>query len=150
MNDSIIGVFASFSSNHLEDESGLVLQKEREEQFKQFLWGVDRNGGLSKILKTLHSQDYGQDVLTILLQFNVNPVEGWPQPKDIENYRPKEKAIGVWISIGDEYFQKSSEGRNRYVKEAILDRLVGLKKRFAARKLDTDMNRLIKDVDGLI
>ncbi len=146
----MLGVFARFSSNRLEDATAKALRSERDEQFKEYLWGADRKGGLSQILKPLHSRLYGEDVQTILLQFNVNPVKGWPQPKEIENYRPTEKSIAVWISIGDEFFHSNDESRRRYVKNAILDRLHTLKKRFAARKFDTDMDKLIKDVEALL
>ena len=67
--------------------------------------------------------------------------------KDVDNYRPSEKSIGAWITIDDEYFSLPDDAaKERFVRDRILDRLETISKRFKARKLDADIDRLIDDV----
>lgn len=150
MSKNILGVYARLNDNPDEDKHKKTLRVLHNTQFRDYLWGKDGHGGLSKALKQL-TDDYGQDVELILLQFNVNPVLEWSQPtRQIENFRPKEKSVGVWITIDNDYFDKDEKDRNQYVKDVILSRLQDLKKRFKARKFDIDMDKLISDVDRLL
>lgn len=106
--DNILGVFASFENKAFAAVEETAQFELRKKQFKEYLWGKDANGGLSKKLKELRAKGYGKDVSTILLQFSVCSVmKGSIPVKDIENYRPKEKSIGVWIAVNNEnFFQK--------------------------------------------
>ena len=152
MSEGILGVYAQFYTNPAESE-GEAKQRERDkEQLNEFLWGSNGTEGLAKTLKTLKAEDYGRDLRKLLIQFNVDPVPGWPQPgKELENYRPTEKAVGVWIIVDQSsFFQLSEDERLQEIGLLIIDRLEGLKKRFSTRKLDIDMDRLVKDVRGLL
>ncbi|QQS22280.1 hypothetical protein IPM09_01920 [Candidatus Saccharibacteria bacterium] len=115
--------------------------------FHHYLWGPDGHSGLSARFKNHLSGDYGKDISLVLLRFNVNPLPNWPAMKDVDNYRPSEKSIGAWITIDDEYFSLPDDAaKERFVRDRILDRLETISKRFKARKLDADIDRLIDDV----
>lgn len=152
MTDNLIGVYASFSINPRENDEEKMVRERKENEFKEYLWGKDREGGLSKHLKEIGSTQYGKDLKKILLQFSVNPVPEWPQPtKEVENYRPNERSIGVWITIDDDnFFSKDEKHRQEYIKREVLDRLLEIKKRFATRKLDSDIDKLIADIGKLL
>lgn len=152
MSENILGVYARFYTNPSESKAAADLREYNKEQFNEFLWGLNGVGGLSERLNKLKANDYGADLKKILIQFNVDPVPGWPQPgKELENYRPTEKAVGVWIIVDRSNFFQLSEGeRLQEIGLLIIDRLEGLKKRFSTGKLDIDMDRLVKDVRGLL
>lgn len=152
MNHNVLGVYVRFSSAPNASIDERKREQKHKKEFEEYLWGENRDGGLSSLLAQLKSEDYGTDVKLILLQFMVDPVKSWPLPtKDVENYRPKEQAIGVWIMIDENsYFKKSTLDRQKYVKEEIVKRLQVVGSRFAARKLDADIEQLITDVDKLL
>jgi|APMI01.1.fsa_nt_gi hypothetical protein len=142
----VVGVYMRSGLPQRKD-SGLMTAQRRNENVHYFLWGPDGQGGLSQRLKDGLNKSYGKDISIILLQFNVNPQPGWPVMKDVDNYRPSEKSIGAWITIDDEYFSLPDDAaKERFVRDRILDRLETISKRFKARKLDADIDRLIDDV----
>ena len=71
--------------------------------------------------------------------------------KEIENYRKKEKSIGVSIVVTDEnFFNKSEEGRYNFLKDSILQKLGLLNESVKKKKLDTNMELLIDDVKKVL
>lgn len=148
----ILGVYAGFYTNPQESAAEAARREANKEYFKNYLWGADGSGGLSKALKVLRSRDYGKDVNLILLQFNVSPIPGWPRPAEgLERYRPKGKSFGSWIAITEEnFFARDESARQSYIQEAILDTLNQVKRRIAPRKLDTDIDKLIADTSKLL
>lgn len=61
--------------------------------------------GLDRYLKNIQYSDYGQDLKRILFQFYVLPCDyERVHIRDIENYRKREKAIGISIIIESDFF----------------------------------------------
>lgn len=67
------------------------------DMFRSYIWG---EAGLDRYLKNIQYSDYGQDLKRILFQFYVLPCDyERVHIRDIENYRKREKAIGISIII---------------------------------------------------
>lgn len=88
------------------------------DMFCSYIWG---EAGLDRFLKKIQYSDYGQDLKRILFQFYVLPCDYERMHiKDIENYRKREKAIGISIIIESDFFQYSDAEINfRNQKQAI-------------------------------
>lgn len=147
-----LGVYATFQRYAYLSEKDSLHHKAISNMFKLYLWGENGKGGLSTKLKSLQGNNYGSDVELILFQFVVGATIIQPESyKDIENFRPKEKSIAVWIAIDDScYFDLSDGKRRQYIRESILNRMESLKIRFKARKFDVDMDRLIRDLSEIL
>src|ERR1700682_5086062 len=117
--------------------------------FRDYIWGKN---GICDNLKKLNHRDYGKDVVLILFQFYVNPIPYEQQNlKEIENYRKKEKAIGVSIIVNDEnFFSKSEEDRYNFLKQSIFHKLDILTELFKKKKLDTKMDILKTDLQKIL
>jgi hypothetical protein len=151
MNDNkdILGCFVSGGSAYFEDSQEVKnIAKEKGALFTKYIWGEK---GISDNLKKLKHIDYGQDTMLILFQFYVNPIPYELQYlKEIENYRKKEKSIGVPIIITDEnFFNKSEERRYDFLKQAILQKLDLLAELVKKKKLDTNMELLKSDLKNI-
>jgi hypothetical protein len=86
-----------------------------------------------------------------LSQFYVLPLlEQLAYLKDIERYRPKERAIGIPIIIhNDNFFNKSDFERRKFLKDIILEKLDPLAVVVKRNKLDTNVALLKSDVEKL-
>lgn len=113
--------------------------------FTPYIWG---DTGISNTLKKLKHEDYGKDLVLALFQFNVKPSQIELQKlKEIEPYRKNEKSIGIPIIVNDEnFFSKSEEGRYRFLKQSILQKLDLLAEVVKKKKLDTNMDLLKADL----
>ena len=132
---NIIGFYASF--NHGETE---------EENVQKYLWG---DNGLKNRLISLKSTDYGSDFNLILFEFYVNPIPYERKNlREIENYRRKEKSIGIPVIIDNEnFFYKSEKERWLFLKGELLRKLKLLDSKIKRNKLDLDLKRLTNNVE---
>ena len=117
--------------------------------FCSYIWNEK---GISNSLEELNNETYGKDLVIILFQFYLNPIPYELQNlKDIENYRKKEKAIGIPIIVNNEnFFSKSGEGRYNFLKQSILQKLDILAEVVKKKKLDTNIELLKSDLKNLL
>ena len=144
--ENILGCFVFSAANYADENSAIEeLRKEKSRLFNTYIWG---EFGIRDPLKTLKRRDYGEDLKLALLQFYVLPLlEQLAYLKLIERYRPKERAIGIPIIIHDEnFFNRSDFERQRFLKDAILEKLDLLARVVKRNKLDTDIELLKADV----
>jgi hypothetical protein len=109
--DKFLGCFVSGPAVHYEDDQKIKdLAFEQGKLSRSYLWGEK---GIGDSLKKLKNETYGRDLMIILFQFYVKPLPIELQNlKEIEDYRKKEKAIGIPIIVTNEnFFNKSEEGR---------------------------------------
>lgn len=135
------------NSTDTEDKKQLALAQGQ--QFRLYLWGEN---GICPVLKKLEHKAYGKDLGLILLQFYVNPMPFSLQHiKEIERYRPKEKSIGLPIIVNQEnFFSQTEEARRIFLRNAILQKLALLAQVITKKKLDTNIDLLIADVQKLL
>ena len=148
-NHSILGCFASASS--YPEDAGTAIEKEADQKFELFrsyIWG---EYGICDRLKSLRRSDYGKDLQLALFQFYVLPLlEQLVYLKEIERYRPKERAIGIPIIIHNEnFFNRTDYERRKFLKQAILEKLDLLANVIKRNKLDTNIELLRSDVEKL-
>lgn len=144
--ENILGCFISWAANYAdEDPATIELREKKSKLFSTYIWN---EVGVAESLKTLKRSDYGQDLKLALFQFYVLPLlEQLAYLKEIERYRPKERAIGIPIIIHDEnFFNRSDFERRRFLKDAILEKLELLARVVKRNKLDTDIEMLKEDV----
>lgn len=129
--------------------ANLGIDRNNDELVKDYLWG---DNGLDKKLKSLKWKEYGQDFELILFQFYVKPTrEQRDVLRNIENYRKKEKSIGIPVIIDeDNFFKRDNVDRQTFIKKTILDRLELLREKVKRNKLDLDISRLKGDVKKLL
>lgn len=145
-NENILGCFISWAANYGDDKPTIKERREEKSKlFQSYIWG---EFGIGDALKTLKRDDYGEDLKLALLQFYILPLlEELAHLKEIERYRPKERAIGIPIIIHDEnFFNRSDLERRRFLKNAILEKLDLLAVVVKRNKLDTDIQLLKADV----
>lgn len=125
------------------------LANEKGKLFRAYLWGEK---GISEALKKLKNENYGKDLMIILFQFYLNPLSFELQNlSKIENYRKREKAIGIPIIVTDEnFFNKSEEDRYIFLKESILEKLELLDEIVKMKKLDTNIELLKRDLRNIL
>ncbi|MXV50368.1 hypothetical protein GS399_05235 [Pedobacter sp. HMF7647] len=148
--EKFLGCFASGPAVLYEaDQATKDMATEKGKLFRSYLWG---KMGISDRLKKLKSDTYGKDLMIILFQFYINPLPLELQNlTEIEPYRKKEKAIGVPIIVTDEnFFNKSEEGRHRFLKQSILQKLGLLAELVKRKKLDTKIEELRNDVEKIL
>ena len=146
MDENIISYFfrIGFDANFEEGEAMNLAQ-----EFRKYLIN---DSFLDKLEKLKHV-DYGNDIKLILIEFYVKPtlIELKYLKNEIGNYRKNEKSIGVPIIINDEnFFVKSEEDRLIFLKESTFQKLNLLKEVIKRRKLDTNIDLLIMDIEKLI
>ncbi|MGG5487116.1 hypothetical protein [Gaetbulibacter sp. PBL-D1] len=134
IDENIIGFFASFNAG--ETDQKIV---------KDYLWS---DSGLKNKLAHLKWKNYGQGLQIILFQVYVKPIPYERRNlREIENYRPKEKSIGIPIILDNENFFKLSEtDRQQFFAESIVKKLGLVELKVKRNKLDFDILRLITDV----
>ncbi|WP_461639615.1 hypothetical protein [Labilibaculum euxinus] len=133
-------ILGCFASTNMGDEQGAL--------FRTYIWGEK---GIGETLKKLSYENYGKDMKRILFQFYVNPIPYELQNlKEIENYRKKEKSIGIPIIVNEEnFFSKSEPERVDFIKISILQKLDLLSEVVKKKKLDTNIESLKTDFQGL-
>jgi len=149
-NTNLIGCYISITQASPEAEQQTKdIVAEQGRLFKTYIFGEN---GLSKTLKTLKHIDYGMDLILVLFQFYVNPIPMVEQSlKDIENYRKKERSIGIPIIINDEnFFSKSEEERNVFLKHTILQKMEILAEVIKKKKINTKIELLKSDLQKLL
>ena len=131
------------------DQQTKELAAEKGRLFRNYIWGEK---GICDTLKKLNQDDYGKDLKLALFQFYVNPIPIMEQAlKEIESYRKNEKSIGMSIVVNDKnFFSKSEEGRNSFLKQSILQKLDLLTVVVKKKKLDTKMELLRVDLQKLL
>lgn len=134
IDEHIIGFFASFNAGETDKE--LV---------KDYLWS---DSGLKNKLAYLKWKNYGQGLQIILFQVYVKPIPYLKKKlREIENYRPKEKSIGIPIILDNENFFKLSEtDQQQFFVESIVEKLGLVELKVKENKLDFDIVQLIADV----
>ncbi|MDN5205231.1 hypothetical protein QQ008_27860 [Fulvivirgaceae bacterium BMA10] len=148
--ENLLGCFVSYPSLMYD---ATEIQKENAKKqgdvFHSYIWGKK---GICDHLKKLKHEDYGKDLVMILFQFYVNPIPyELENIKDIENYRKREKSIGIPIIVNDKnFFSQSQEGRHRFIKESILQKMDLLNEVVRSRKLDTKVDALKSDLQKLL
>ncbi|WP_299442854.1 hypothetical protein [uncultured Aquimarina sp.] len=138
INDNIIGFFASFNFGET-----------NEELIKSYLWS---DIGLKNKLAHLKWKNYGNDLKIILFQVYVKPIPYERKNlREIENYRRKEKSIGIPIILENENFFKLTETeRQQFFSETIVEKLELVELKVKRNKLDFDTSRLITDVKEIL
>ena len=134
-------VFGCFVSSTIGDPMG--------PEFRSYIYGEN---GLKETLSPLKYSDYGDDLKLILFQFYVNPIPYLVENlKEIENYRKKEKAIGIPIIINNENFFSKTEGeRYDFLRENLLLKLETLSLVINQKKLDTNIESLKSDLKKIL
>jgi hypothetical protein len=149
-NPNILGCFVSgpslLSDASAEDKE---IASQTGELFRSYIWGKK---GICDTLKKLKHSDYGDDIFLILLQFYINPIPYLRKNlKEIENYRKKEKAIGIPIIVTDEnFFNLSEEDRYNFLKHTVFQKLELVSEVVKKKKLDTNINLLIADLSKIL
>lgn len=114
------------------------------DMFRSYIWG---EAGLDRFLKKIQYSDYGQDLKRILFQFYVLPCDyERVHIRDIENYRKREKAIGISIIIESDFFQYSDAQRKYILVSSIISKIEELKEIIEKNRLDTNFERLVLDL----
>jgi hypothetical protein len=147
--DAILGCFVSGPATYHDDDSETQELLERKgETFRSYIWGPL---GIRDPLNTLKRRDYGKDLDFALFKFYLLPlIEELAVLKEIERYRPKERAIGIPIIIHDDnFFNRSDFERRKFLKDVILEKLDLLAVVIKRNKLDTDIALLRSDVERL-
>jgi len=149
LNPNIIGCFVSGPATIYGDDEEITLAaSQKGEEFSKYIWG---EAGICNNLKKLMHENYGRDLRLILFQFYLNPIQyELEHLKEIESYRKKEKAIGIPIIINNEnFFNKSERDRYRFLRESILGKIKLLSETIKAKKLDTNTELLMADLEKL-
>jgi hypothetical protein len=148
--DHILGCFVSGPARYHDDAQNTreVLDK-KGEIFRSYVWG---EFGITDLLKTLERSKYGNDLKLILFQFYLLPLlEELAHLKEIERYRPKERAVGIPIIIHDEnFFNRSDYDRRSFLRNSILEKLDLLAIVVKRNKLDTNIELLKSDVGRVL
>ena len=114
------------------------------DMFRSYIWG---EAGLDRFLKKIQYSDYGQDLKRILFQFYVLPCDyERVHIRDIENYRKREKAIGISIIIESDFFQYSDAQRKYILVSSIISKIEELKEIIEKNRLDTNFEQLVLDL----
>ncbi|MCH8622567.1 hypothetical protein [Undibacterium sp. TS12] len=141
-----LGCFVSGPSVNWDDDQRTKEQaKEKGGVFRTYIWG---DAGISKILKKLRSSDYGSGLNIILFQFYLNPLPyELNNLKEIENYRKKEKSIGIPIIANSEnFFDREENERYQFLRSAILGKISLLENVVKRNKLDFNVEKLRADL----
>ncbi|GAA4105685.1 hypothetical protein [Mucilaginibacter panaciglaebae] len=143
--ENIFGCFVSITEADPNASQEIrALASEQGDLFRTYIWG---DKGISDTLKKLKHVKYGKDLRLALFQFYVNPIPIQEQNlKVIEDYRKREKSIGIPIIINDEnFFCKSEEMRYSFLEQSILQKLDLLAEVVKKKKLDTNIEQLKMD-----
>lgn len=133
--NNIIGFYANFG-----------FEEPNKEYIKDIIWG---EYGLKNKFSTLKSRDYGSDIILILFEFYINPIEYLRvNIKEIGNYRKKEKSIGIPIILDDEnFFSLDDIEQSEFIKDIIITKLNLVKEKVKRNKLNFNIKDLIKSIE---
>ena len=133
--NSIIGFYASFITGDSDADA-----------FRAYLWA---DNGLKARLGSLQWMSYGKDLRLLLFQFYVRPIPfERGHLREIENYRPKEKSIGIPVVIDDDNFFRLPESqRLEFFTHIILKKLDLVSQKVKRNGLDCDIAKLKVDVE---
>ena len=141
---NILAFFLSYPSLPIdapEDVSEEAIKKG--DEFRFYIWGEK---GIDVFLKSLSYVDYGKDLKRILFQFYIMPCDYERKHiKEIEQYRKKEKAIGIPIIVERSFFQFSETERRKFLVSSMLSKFNLLRNVVKNKKLDTNMTKLVHD-----
>ena len=141
---NILAFFLSYPSLPIdapEDVSDETIKKG--DEFRSYIWGEK---GIDVFLKSLSYVDYGKDLKRILFQFYIMPCDYERICiKEIEQYRKKEKAIGIPIIVERSFFQFSETERRKFFVSSMLSKFKILGIVVKNKKLDTNMTKLVHD-----
>lgn len=149
-NKNIFGCFVSYQAlSYKSKETEKLKSKEQGDLFRSYIWGEK---GISTDLKRINNEDYGKDLMMILFQFYINPIEQeLMKLKEIESYRKKEKAIGIPIIVNDEnFFNQNEKNRILFLKESIINKILLVEKVVKKRQLDTNIEKLKLDLYNML
>lgn len=141
---NILAFFLSYPSLPIDasDEASEEAIK-RGDEFRTYIWG---EMGIDVLLKSLSYIDYGKDLKRILFQFYIMPCDYERiHIKEIEQYRKKEKAIGIPIIVEHSFFQFSETERREFLVSSMLSKFNILGNVVKNKKLDTNMTKLVHD-----
>lgn len=141
---NILAFFLSYPSLPIDasDEASEDAIK-RGDEFRTYIWGEK---GIDVLLKSLSYVDYGKDLKRILFQFYIMPCDYERiYIKEIEQYRKKEKAIGIPIIVEHSFFQFSETERREFLVSSMLSKFNILGNVVKNKKLDTNMTKLVHD-----
>lgn len=146
---NILGCYVSVTSGNFNDSHEKKdLSNEQGRLFREYIWGEK---GICDTLKKLEHINYGKDLELILFQFYVNPLPvELENMKEIENYRKKEKAIGIPVIINKDFFSKDEIGRINFINKLIFEKLDVLENVIAKKRLDTNIQKLKEDLKKLL
>lgn len=146
---NIFGCFVSNTADARWSESERNAAFEVGRNFRSYLWAP---GGFVDTIKKLEHSNYGEDLVMVLFQFYIKPIpELQENLKAIEAYRKKEKAIGIPIILTDEnFFTKSVDERNSFLKQAVLEKMDLLKEKVKNNNLDTKIDLLKADLEKIL
>lgn len=136
--ESILGCFVSSVNGDINGDL-----------FRKYIWG---NNGICNKINQLSHDNYGNDILIILLQFYVNPIPYLQDHlKEVDTYRKNEKSIAVNIVINNEnFFVKSEMERYNFLNQIIIEKLEAIEKVVKKKKLDTNIQTLISDFKNIV
>jgi len=148
-NNSIFGSFIAgptlkFNCTESEKENA----RNKNNLFTIYIWGEK---GIQNICDKISYQNYGKHLQLILFQYYLLPSENLLKLlKENENYRKKEKSIGIPVIVTDDnFFNKSEEERYVFLKDTILQKIDILAQVVAKKKLDTKIEILKSDLQKL-
>jgi predicted DNA binding CopG/RHH family protein len=148
--NNIFGCFISHQPVNFDDEQKIKeISIEQGKLFNFYIWG---DNGISNILKLLKRNNYGSDFNLILFQFKIKPFQSQMQLiKEVENYRRKDKSIGINIIINDSnFFDKSESDRKIFLKKSIIQGFNKIDKVIRRNKLDTNFEKLSLDLENIL
>lgn len=136
-------VSATLPLNRTENDEKLA------KRFREFVLG---ESGISKKICVLPFSKYGAEVEFVLLKFYLNPIQiELDNILDVGRYRKREKSFDISI-----VFNASDNSDEDYLewdgfaKKMIILRLHQLKQVISKKKLDTQMDAVIRDVGEVL
>lgn len=141
---NILAFFVSYPSLPIDaPEKNSEEAIKRGDEFRTYIWGEK---GIDVLLKSLSYVDYGKDLKRILFQFYIMPCDyELMHIKEIEQYRKKEKAIGLPIVVERSFFLLSETDRREFIVSSMLSKFNILRNVVKKQKLDTNMIKLVHD-----
>ncbi len=143
-NTNILAFFISYPSLPID-----AAEKTSEEaikngdEFRSYIWG---GKGIDVLLKSLSYADYGRDLKRILFQFYIMPCDYERiHIKEIEQYRKKEKSIGIPVVVERSFFQFSETERKEFLVSSMLSKFDLLRNIVEKKNLDTNIEKLVYD-----
>ncbi|WP_033962354.1 hypothetical protein [Psychroserpens jangbogonensis] len=146
MSSNIIGCFISGPAlYHNSSEKEKEISTQKGELFREYIWGEN---ALNKKLESLKHSKYGKDLILVLFQFMLNPIqEELDYLKEIERFRSKEKSIGIPVIINnDNFYNQPEKERQEFIKRTLISKLDLLDSVVKRNKLDTKLSLLKTDL----